>query len=438
MTPRPVGQRRNRARRHSPSQDTQGRRASRRRSSRPRGGLEIVDYLAGASLAAAGLLVGARPGGAASSSGTGRSATASSGRATTPPRPRWRSGSAPTPRAPGSSTSASGCSAPSWPRRTAPRRPSTPPTCRRAPSTCGSTRRTATRPRPGRPRTAARCGGWPRTRAACWRSSPAARPYPGLVSIGTDASGRVLVDLEAAQGLINIRGPQTTAALAALAVELATNRWSDRMRITLVGFGEELTAIAPDRIRAVGSLAEVLPELEATAAPAPGGAHRPDHRPARATPHYLLSAVAPTHEEARRLALLARKRHRRIRGDGRRAARHLDPGDHRGRPGEDRGAGLRGDRAAAAPPPLPGTDRPVPYGRAARRRGAPRGGAAGGPGTTRGGGAGCSARSRSSAATPMEEGRMALATELLVYLATHPGGVHPVVSNTELNQVRRT
>ena len=92
-------------------------------------------------------------------------------------------------------------------------------------------------------------------------------PYPGLVSLGTDASGRVLVDLEAAQGLINIRGSQTTAALAALAVELATNLWSDRMRLTLVGFGHELTAIAPDRVRAVGGLAEVLPELEAAAAP---------------------------------------------------------------------------------------------------------------------------------------------------------------------------
>src|SRR5690606_30649749 len=98
-------------------------------------------------------------------------------------------------------------------------------------------------------------------------AQPGGAPYPGLVSIGTDRIGRVLVDLEAARGLINIRGPQTTAALAALAVELATNRWSGRMRVTLVGFGQELTAIAPDRVRAVGSLAEVLPELEANAAP---------------------------------------------------------------------------------------------------------------------------------------------------------------------------
>src|SRR5690606_2290499 len=136
-------------------------------------------------------------------------------------------------------------------------------------------------------------------------AQPGGAPYPGLVSIGTDRIGRVLVDLEAARGLINIRGPQTTAALAALAVELATNRWSDRMRVTLVGFGQELTAIAPDRVRAVGSLAEVLPELEANAAPrAEVLTGRITGRPGVA--HYLLSAVAPTHEEARRLALLAR------------------------------------------------------------------------------------------------------------------------------------
>ncbi|MEV4088730.1 hypothetical protein AB0J43_51565, partial [Nonomuraea fuscirosea] len=70
------------------------------------------------------------------------------------------------------------------------------------------------------------------------------------------------------------------------------------MRITLVGFGEELTAIAPGRIRAVGSLAEVLPELEASAAP------RMEVLTGRITgsprgAHYLLSAVAHTHEEAR-------------------------------------------------------------------------------------------------------------------------------------------
>ncbi|GAA3709922.1 hypothetical protein GCM10022224_089350 [Nonomuraea antimicrobica] len=250
-------------------------------------------------------------------------------------------------------------------------------------------------------------------------------PYPGLVSIGTDDGGRVLIDLEAAQGLINVRGPQTTAALAALAVELATNRWSDRMRITLVGFGAELTAIAPARIRAVGSLAEVLPELEASAAP------RREVLTGRITgsrrgAHYLLSAVAPTHEEARRLALLARRDTAGyvLAGEVPHATWTLEIGDD----GRARIAELgfeveaqllprrhyralvdlfrTADRYDGEPipeaEPLAGLHPPAVELRIL------------GPVEIAG-------------LPPLEAGRMELATELLVYLATHVGGVHPVV-----------
>ncbi|MBO3745150.1 hypothetical protein J5X84_03650 [Streptosporangiaceae bacterium NEAU-GS5] len=135
-------------------------------------------------------------------------------------------------------------------------------------------------------------------------------PYPGLVSLGTTDSGRVLIDLEAAQGVIAMTGNQTTAALAALAVELATNRWSDRMLITLVGFGEELVMLAPDRIRVAGSLAEALPAFEAYEADGDvltGRVHGRADDPAH-PPHYLLSAIRPDRDEARRLALLAKGR----------------------------------------------------------------------------------------------------------------------------------
>ncbi|MEV0233301.1 BTAD domain-containing putative transcriptional regulator [Nonomuraea sp. NPDC050786] len=254
---------------------------------------------------------------------------------------------------------------------------------------------------------------------------PGGAPYPGLVSIGTDASGRVLIDLEAAQGLINVRGPQTTAALAALAVELATNRWSDRMRVTLVGFGAELTAIAPDRIRAVGGLAEVLPELEASAAPRREVlTGRISGSPRDA--HYLLSAVAPTHEEARRLALLARRDTAGyvLAGDVPHATWTLEIGDDgRARIAElgfDVQAQLLPRRHYQAlvdlfrtadrvdgepvpePEPLEGLHPPAVEIRIL------------GPIQVTG-------------LRPLEEGRMALATELLVYLATHPGGVHPSV-----------
>lgn len=92
-------------------------------------------------------------------------------------------------------------------------------------------------------------------------------PYPGLVSLGRDHSGWVLVDLEAAHGVVSVLGPaeRCQEVLAAMAAELATNRWSDHMGVTLVGFGEDLALLAPERVRAVATLDEVLPELEARA-----------------------------------------------------------------------------------------------------------------------------------------------------------------------------
>ena len=148
-------------------------------------------------------------------------------------------------------------------------------------------------------------------------------PFPGLVSLGTDDGGRVLVDLEAALGLIAVTGPDelVQAALAAMAMELATNQWSDQMEVTLVGFGHELTTIAPDRVRAVDSLAEVLPGLEARAAEAEAAADAAGAgwvltgrtRGAQQgvwAPHYLIMAEAPAGPEQDRLLALARSRDR--------------------------------------------------------------------------------------------------------------------------------
>ncbi len=148
-------------------------------------------------------------------------------------------------------------------------------------------------------------------------------PFPGLVSIGTDDAGRVLVDLEAAQGLIAVTGPQPVvqAALAAIATELATNRWSDQMQVILVGFGDELTMIAPERVTAADSLADVLPGLEARAAMAQtaltgSGADSVltgrcrGIQPQACAPHYLIMATPPAPEEQDRLLALARTRHR--------------------------------------------------------------------------------------------------------------------------------
>jgi LysM domain len=87
-----------------------------------------------------------------------------------------------------------------------------------------------------------------------------AAPLPGLVSIGGDGKGRIFVDLESAGGAICVGGDldRARSVVAAAAVELVTNRWSDDMRVTLVGFGSALAPISEDRLRCVDSLEEVV------------------------------------------------------------------------------------------------------------------------------------------------------------------------------------
>jgi hypothetical protein len=145
---------------------------------------------------------------------------------------------------------------------------------------------------------------------------------PGLVSIGTDDAGRVLVDLEASQGLIAVTGPQqlVTAVLSSMAMELATNRWSDQMHLTLVGFGADLIGLAPDRVTTVRTLDEALPALEARAAAVieamastgvdfAATGRSLDISPEAWAPHYLITAVPPTTAQRSRLLALAKVRH---------------------------------------------------------------------------------------------------------------------------------
>jgi hypothetical protein len=273
-------------------------------------------------------------------------------------------------------------------------------------------------------------------------------PYPGLVSIGTNHNGRILVDLEAAHGLIALRGPEEVrrAVLAAVAIELATNRWSDHMRVTLVGFGEELSHIAPDRIRTVGSVAEVLPELEARAeevrqALAASGADSVLTGRCRGVfgeawmPHYLIMADEPTEEEADRLVALARTGQRM-------AAGYIVAGEPPDAtwtwevtPEGRLQAGVLGFDVEAQLVPEHHYRAVVELFRTAGRlEGVPLPEAEDHP---------ASAAMATDlkpvvdvrllgpvevdAPGPMEDGRRALCTEVLVYLATHPGGVHPTV-----------
>jgi outer membrane biosynthesis protein TonB len=146
--------------------------------------------------------------------------------------------------------------------------------------------------------------------------------YPGLVTIGTDGTGRVLVDLEAARGPIAVTGPGELVAdaLCSMATELATSLWSDGMRLTLVGADADLAVLAPGRVIMAGSVAEALPLLEAHAAGVADSLSASGVRsvlagraegliPEAWMPHYLVSLIPPTPAEAHRLAALGRSGH---------------------------------------------------------------------------------------------------------------------------------
>ncbi|SNS15506.1 bacterial transcriptional activator domain-containing protein [Actinomadura mexicana] len=274
-------------------------------------------------------------------------------------------------------------------------------------------------------------------------------PYPGLVSVGTNDNGRILVDLEAAHGLIALRGPEDTrrAVLSAVALELATNRWSDHMRITLVGFdaelGEGLREIAPDRVRSVPTLEDALPELEARSeevrqALAASGVDSVLTGRCRGVfgeawmPHYLIMADQPPEREADRLVALART-------GTRMAAGYLVPGDVQGATwtwdvdaagrlqagvlGFDVEAQMVGDDDYRGVFEL--------FRTAARLEPVELPGLAGGEEPPTAQESSVEVRLLGpievEAPGPMDESRRELCTELLVYLAAHPEGVHPTV-----------
>jgi hypothetical protein len=276
-------------------------------------------------------------------------------------------------------------------------------------------------------------------------------PYPGLVSLGTNDSGRVLVDLEVAHGLIAVRGPRQVvqAALSALAVELVTNRWSDHMRVTLIGFGDGLAEISPERVQVARTLDEILPDLEKRAAEVRGAMASagidsvltgrslgpfPAADAAIWAPNYLIMGVPPTQAQAERLLALARSRYRMgfgyvIAGDIRGAtwswdlsaegrlradalgfdleAQLLPPEQYAAVVKLFRGAAAGADvplaalsQAGAAPAEHLAADAVLPVE------------------------IGLLGHLEVQAPGPLEPDRLALATELVVYLAAHPDGVH--------------
>ncbi|WP_217140629.1 BTAD domain-containing putative transcriptional regulator [Streptomyces sp. AC627_RSS907] len=145
-----------------------------------------------------------------------------------------------------------------------------------------------------------------------------AAPYPGLVSLGTMDDSRLLLNLEAVPGLVSLSGAEAdrAAVFASVAAELATNGWSDRMTITLVGFGEDLTPLAPNRIRHLDGFEDLFETMSAETRQRRGALGAAGHDsvltgrtgPAQHTrwaPHLVLLAAQPSDEDALRLAELA-------------------------------------------------------------------------------------------------------------------------------------
>ena len=148
-----------------------------------------------------------------------------------------------------------------------------------------------------------------------------AAPYPALVNIASTHGYELLVDLEAAPGLVSVGGDISTAREVAvsMAAELATNVWSDGVRVTLVGFGDDLVEIAPEHMEQVSDLAGVLDEVERSTRVAEElsrslGIHgvlagRLSRGAERFRPRVLVLSAPPTPTEATRLQqLLSRGR----------------------------------------------------------------------------------------------------------------------------------
>ncbi|OIK01198.1 BTAD domain-containing putative transcriptional regulator [Streptomyces monashensis] len=157
-----------------------------------------------------------------------------------------------------------------------------------------------------------------RTDAERYGDTDTAAPYPGLVSLGTMDDSRLLLNLEAVPGIVSLSGRASdrAAVFASVAAELATNGWSDRMTITLVGFGEDLTALAPNRLRHLDGIEALTETMEAETRQRRGALGAAGHDsvltgrtgPAQHTrwaPHLVLLAAQPSAEDALKLAELA-------------------------------------------------------------------------------------------------------------------------------------
>jgi DNA-binding SARP family transcriptional activator len=82
---------------------------------------------------------------------------------------------------------------------------------------------------------------------------------PSLVTLGRDSRGLVLLDMERV-GSIEISGTESDKLAEAMAVEMASSRWSDQIDLVLVGMG--LGATSLERVSRASSVASIVQRLE--------------------------------------------------------------------------------------------------------------------------------------------------------------------------------
>jgi len=146
-------------------------------------------------------------------------------------------------------------------------------------------------------------------------SAPA--PYPALVNVATSHGFDVLIDLEYASGLIAIGGDPAVGreVVMSTVVDLATHPWSDNVDVVMVGFGDDISEVAPERVRTAADLDEALTRAESHAGAASsllarlgvsgvltgrGTARHPELRP-----QVLVMSAAPTAEQTQRIRAIS-------------------------------------------------------------------------------------------------------------------------------------
>lgn len=131
-------------------------------------------------------------------------------------------------------------------------------------------------------------------------------PFPGLVCLGRDAEGHdVMVDLEAVGGAVSVSGDDRIAheVVSAIAVQLATNPWADEQRVVGHHLAPVLADVAGERLSLADEVAPVLDDLEQTRPARPANevlTGRLARRPG-VVPTYLVTGSVPTPEHAERL-----------------------------------------------------------------------------------------------------------------------------------------